>query len=273
MGICGDYGPLDFGNSCVRGAWSAILPAVFVLLLGFCSIPSPRPIRRIFAIIGSPFQRYLTLHEAEAIDIAALQGNKLFDGEEMGHLVEVSKFVPLWRTVMFVFVGIVQSFCWVADGSYIFYNDPEHLWKGAFSLLVGSSWLYTVIRPIVRPTSTPPFDMFALYLILLASGILQLGGVLFDHSVLSAPLPSALIVTALITNLISILLLLAVTVSMPLAVPSNRVDPNDIVSRGPSRFIEAHTLFLGPFYFSGRLYLTLGVDHIQLDSSARRTCN
>jgi hypothetical protein len=268
MGICENYGPLDFRSSCVRAAWSAILPAAFVLLIGFCSIPAPRPVRRIFAIIGTPFQRYLTLREAEAINIAALD-----DGEEMGHLVKVSTFVPVWRTLVFVFVGIVQSFCWVADGSYMLYSDPEHLWRGAFSFLVAISWLYTTIRPITRPTPTPPFDMFALYLILLVGAILRLGGVLFDHNVLSAPLPSTLAMTSLVANLLSILVLLAVTVSMPLAVPSNSVDPNDIVIRIPSsHFSEAHSPSLGSFYFSGRLYLTLGMDHVQLDSSARRTC-
>ena len=224
MGICGDYSALDFGSSCVRAAWSAILPAAFVLLLTFCSIPTPRPVHRIFAIIGTPFQRYLTLHEAEAIDIAALD-----DGEEVEHVVKVSKLVPVWRTVVFAFIGIVQSFYWVADGSYTLYSDPEHLWRGAFSFFVAISWLYTAIRPITRPTPTPPFDMFALYLILLVGGILQLGGVLFDHSVLSAPLPSMLVMTALIANLLSILVLLAVTVNMPLGVPSNRVNPKDIV--------------------------------------------
>jgi hypothetical protein len=246
MDICGDYSALDFGSSCVRAAWSAILPAVFVLLLGFCSIPTPRPVRRIFAIIGSPFQRYLTLHEAEAIDLATLD-----DGEEVGHVVKVLKLVPVWRTVVFAFVGIVQSFCWVAYGSYILYSDRGHLWRGAFSFFVAISWLYTAIRPITRPTPTPPFDMFALYLILLAGGILQLGGVLFDHSVLSAPLPSTLAMTALIANLLSILVLLAITVSMPLGVPSNRVNPKDIVNRiPPCHVLKAYSLCLGPFCFS-----------------------
>ncbi|KIM37758.1 hypothetical protein M413DRAFT_448273 [Hebeloma cylindrosporum] len=242
MGICGDCGPLDFRSSCVRSAWSAILPAAFVLLLGFCSIPTPRPVRRIFASIGTPFQRYLTLHEAEAIDIAALD-----DGEEMGRPVEISNFVPVWRTVVFVFVGIVQSFCWVAGGSYTLYEDPEHVWRGAFSFLIATSWLYTAFRPITRPTPTPPFDLFSLYLILLAGAILQLGGIFFDHSVLSAPLPSTLVITALIANLLSLLLLLAVTVSMPLAVPSNRVVPNDI---GRSVSPEDYTSLWGWITFS-----------------------
>jgi uncharacterized membrane protein len=140
------------------------------------------------------------------------------------------------RTVVFVFVGIVQSVCWVANGLYLFYNDHEHLWRGAFSFLVAASWLYTTIRPVVRATATPHFDVFGLYLILLAAAILQLGGALFDHSVLAAPLPSILVMIALISNLVTILVLLAVTVSMPLAVPSNRVDPKEIVSRIPYSF-------------------------------------
>ena len=169
--------------------------------------------RRIFAIIGTPFQRYLTLYEAEAIDISALD-----DGEETEPLVKVSKFVPAWRTVTFVFVGIVQSFFWVADGSYILYSDPENRWRGAFSFLVAISWLYTAIRPITRPMSTPPFDMFTLYLILHAGAILRLGAVLFDHGVLLAPLPSTLVMTIVIVNLLSILILLAVMIGMPLAI-------------------------------------------------------
>ena len=60
-----------------------------------------------------------------------------------------------------------------------------------------------------------------------------------------------LAMTALIVNFLSILALLAVTVNMPLAVPSNRVNPKDIVIRIPSsRVLKAYLLCLGPFYFS-----------------------
>ncbi|KAH9476699.1 ABC transporter 7 [Psilocybe cubensis] len=55
--------------------------------------------------------------------------------------------------------------------------------------------------------------MFTLYLILLFTSILQFGGALFDNRVLGAPPPSNLA-------------LLVVTI--PLALPSNRVDPKEI---------------------------------------------
>jgi hypothetical protein len=153
---------------------------------------------------------------------------------------------------------------------WIVHPDREHLWIGAFSFFVATSWLYTAICSITRPTPTPPFDMFALYLILLAGGILQLGGVLVDHSVLSTPLPSALAMIALIANLLSVLALLAVTVRMPLAVPSNNVDSKDIVIRISSSHILELIRFVQGHSVSPEEY-ALGMDHVWLDPPARRT--
>jgi len=230
MGLCGDYGPSDFKSACIRASWSAFVPAAIVFFLCLCSVPVPRPARRIFAIIGSPFRTYLTLHEAEAIDINVVSGDKVLDREEAETVLEISKVVPLWRTVVFAFVGIVESFCWVAYGSYQIYNDPDDICRGVLSFLLATSWLYTVVRPIARPTATSPQDMFALYLALLSGAILQLGGVLFDHSVLEAPLPSKTTLFGLITNLLVIVVLLGMVVSMPLDIPSIRVDVKEIVS-------------------------------------------
>ncbi|KDR78080.1 hypothetical protein GALMADRAFT_224469 [Galerina marginata CBS 339.88] len=230
MGVCGEYGPWDFRSSCVRASWSAFLPAalVFALCISGCSIPIPQPVRRVFAIIAAPFRTYLTLHEAEAIDITAVAGEKSLDGEDAEVVLEVSNFVPLWRTVVFVFVGIVQSFSWIAVGSYRLYNDSTDVWRAIFSFFVATSWLYTVIRPIVRPTATSPYDLFSLYLILLTSAILQFGGTLFDHTVLAAPLPSSFVLFGLVTNLLSVVLLLVVVVTMPMASPSNEVNRKEI---------------------------------------------
>uniref|UniRef100_A0A8H7XII1 Multidrug resistance-associated ABC transporter n=1 Tax=Psilocybe cubensis TaxID=181762 RepID=A0A8H7XII1_PSICU len=210
MGLCEDHGPLDFSSQCVRLSWSAFLPAVFVFALCLSTIPLPQPARRILRFLGAPFKTYLTLHEAEAIDIT---GEKGFDGDDTEIVLEVSHIAPLWRTVVFVFVGIVQCFCWVAHGSFLIYNDTTDIWAGVASFLVAFAWMYTVVRPIVIPPATGPADMFTLYLILLFTSILQFGGALFDNRVLGAPPPSNLA-------------LLVVTI--PLALPSNRVDPKEI---------------------------------------------
>lgn len=230
MKLCDDYGPFDFRSPCVRASWSAFLPAAIVFALCFFSIPVPRPVRRIFGFIGSPFNGFITLHEAEALDITAVLGEAALDDEDAVDLVEVPKLVPVWRTVVFVFVGIIEAFCWVADGAFRLYNDRSNVWGGVFSFLVAVSWMYTVVRPIARPTPTPPYDMFSIYLALLLAAILQIGGVLFENSVLGVPLPSTFTMTVLIVNLLTIFVLLTVVLTMPLAIPSNRVDKQEIVS-------------------------------------------
>ena len=221
MGICGDYGPLDFRSSCIRASWSAFLPTAVVFGLCFVALPIPKPARRAFSILGSPFKPFVTLQEAEALDVKAL------GVEEEEEVPELPTFVPLWRTVLFVFVGIVECFCWTAAGAYGLYNHNDN---PIFPFLVALSWLYTAIRPIARPAATPPYGLFAIYLVLFITSILQIGGFLFDHGVSGLPYPSTLSLVAHDFNLLAILLLLILTVNMPLAVPSSRVNKKEIVS-------------------------------------------
>lgn len=231
MKLCGDYGSLDFQSSCVRAAWASILPATFVFALCILSIPIPAPVKKLLTVLGAPFQTYLTLHEAEALDVNA---RKDTDNEDPETSVEVSSFVPLWRTLIFVFLGVLQTICWIADGSFQLYIQSVDRVQGFLCFLVALCWLYTAIRPVARPVATPPYDLFALYLILFATTILQIGGVLFDHSVLGYPLPSTLHTVALMSNLVILVLLISLILSMPLSVPSSLVDKSQIVRVFPT---------------------------------------
>ena len=126
MVLCGnDLDPFDFRSQCVREIWGSFLPAGLVLILCFLSIPIPHALD----ILCSPFKTYLTLHEAEALD-----GNidKISSEDDMGDSVET---VPLWRTVVFVFVGIIQCLSWIAHGSYRFHNDPRDVFGGVLPFL------------------------------------------------------------------------------------------------------------------------------------------
>jgi hypothetical protein len=109
--------------------------------------------------------------------------------------------------------------------------------------LIASSWIYAAIRPITHPTPTPPYDLFTLYLILLATSLLQIGGFIFDYGVFDIPLPPTIILSAQVGNLIAILILLSIIVRMPLAIPSNNVDRHEIVSGGYPTPYEAFILF------------------------------
>ena len=189
MRLCDDYGPFDFRSACVRDTWGALLPFSFFLALCLFSIPVPRFLWKVHAIVKAPFQEFITLHEAEALDTEVQ--------EKHGELVEES--VPLWRTLVCMFVGITKTFCWIVHGSYSLYKDPQ---SGVLPFFIALVWLYTVIRPIARPTATPPYDMFTIYLLFLGSAILQIGGLLYNHTVSSTPYPLPLIILALSSNLV-----------------------------------------------------------------------
>ena len=221
MVLCGnDFDPFDFQSQCVREIWGSFLPAGFVLVLCFFSFPVPH----VLDVLCSPFKTYLTLHEAEALD-----GNTTVD-KVSSHDAGDCRTVPLWRAVVFVFVGIIQCLSWIVHGSYRLYNDPRDVFGGVLPFLVAIAWFYTVIRTISHPIATSPFDLFSIYLVLFCVGFLRLGGILFDHNVLGSPWPSTITLITLSANLLALLVLLIVVLNIPLALPSNRINKKDIVS-------------------------------------------
>ena len=253
MVLCSNHlDPFDFQSQCVREIWGSFLPAGLVLFLCFLSIPIPHALD----ILCSPFKTYLTPHEAEALD-----GNtdKISSQDDMGESVEP---VPLWRTVVFVFVGIIQCITWIAHGSYRLYNDPRDVFGGVLPFLVAIAWLYTIIRPITYPISTSPFDLFSIYLVLFCVGSLRIGGILFDHNVFGSPWPSPITLAALSANLLALLVLLIVVLNTPLALPSNRINKKDIVSYDLHFNYNLNNALLGSFNISRELYITLGMDYI-----------
>lgn len=253
--LCTDAGPFAFHDPCVRFSWSALLPAAFVFSLCLFSLPIPVPhiLAKFFTLLKSPFQSYLNLHEAEALDIGAGTANKqvIADTDRDANAVDLTKLevevpnaVPLWRTVAFAFVGLVEALSWLSYGSYNLINllsdsdsrpnyshaiHPDFLGPLVSPFIIALSWVYTVVRPVVRPTAMPPYDLFVVYCAHLVMGILLLGGELFDYGVVGST-PPMLVTLALSANLAAVLGLLVVLGSMPLAVPSNRVKKEDIVS-------------------------------------------
>ncbi|KAJ7725660.1 hypothetical protein DFH07DRAFT_1002530 [Mycena maculata] len=215
--LCGDSGPFDVGNACVRGSWAAMGPSilVFAICLSFLPPPPlPTAVRKVVDAIKSPFKPYLSLHDAEGLVLA---DEKRTSEEEVA--LEVKNTVPLWRTLVFVFVGLVECLAWLADGSFLLITGHPR-WEAIQRFLVASTWLYATARPIFRPTATPPYDMFTIYMAHIAGGILQLGGVPVPAQCFrraSARYPGVALVG-----------LVAVIMGMPLALPSHLVNKADI---------------------------------------------
>ncbi|KAJ7693235.1 hypothetical protein B0H17DRAFT_506734 [Mycena rosella] len=141
--------------------------------------------------------------------------------------VEVENNVPLWRTIVFVFIGLLECLAWLGYGSFLLITGHPR-WDGIQRFLVASTWLYTTARPVARPTATPPFDLLAIYLAHIGGGILQLGGYLFQHNASGAPLPGTWVLVGLSVNLAASVGLVVVIMGMPLALPSHLVKKEDI---------------------------------------------
>lgn len=216
MGLCHESAPFDFQDACIRGTWAAILPAVLVLLFSLFSLSVKPP--ALVRAASEPFKTFITLHEAEALDLA-----------EENETLQVPVTIPVWRTVVFALLGLLEALCWIGYGSYRAITSPEDVWDVVRPFLVSSTWLYMVARPIIKPTPTPPYDLFSLYLVHFATGVLMVGGFVYDYAVRQMPFPPKLFAAALYANLGIAALGLVVIMGMPIDVPSTFVKKEDIV--------------------------------------------
>ncbi|KAJ6590007.1 hypothetical protein DFH09DRAFT_1359037 [Mycena vulgaris] len=221
MKLCGGSDAFDVSDPCVRGSWATLAPSVLVLAIGlsFVRPPLPKPVRRLVDAVKSPFAQYLSLRDAEGL----LADEKSIPGAEL----EVDNGGSLWRTVVFVFIGLLECMAWLGYGAFLLITGYPR-WEAIQRFLIASTWLYTAARPVLRPTATPPFDMFAIYMVHICGGILQLGGYLFQHNAYGAPLPGTLVLVGLSVNLGTLVGLVTVIMGIPLALPSPLVKKEDI---------------------------------------------
>lgn len=264
--LCPGQSPFDFGDPCIRASWSAFLPAAFVFALCIFSIPLPAFVRRVFEPVTRYFVPFLTLSEAEALDEQSTGGDKhSVEDEHGGPAVQVTQSLPLWRTVVFAFVGVAETLWYLGYGCYLLYEEPENLWKGGRALCFSVAWLYTVVRPVAHPTPTPPFDVFGIYVCLSVATILELTGYLYDHYVYDIPLPSGLVLSGFGITLLACIIVLAVIFGMPLAIPSERVKKEDIVSAHSYDWNSPFSSFVGTYKDDGGLCNFDAMAYLQLD--------
>ncbi|EKM76533.1 hypothetical protein AGABI1DRAFT_122491 [Agaricus bisporus var. burnettii JB137-S8] len=229
MRLCAGQSPFEFDDPCVRASWSAFLPAAFVFALCIFSIPVPAFFRRLLEPVTRHFWPFLTLREAEALNAQSSGGDKNpIEEEERGGSVQVSHSLPLWRTTVIAFVGVVETLWHLGYGCYLLYENSRNLWGGIRALTSSIAWLYTVIRPVARPTLTPPFDVLAIYISLFFGTTMEFAGYIYDHNVYDIPLPSGLVLAGFGISLLAIMAVLGVVFGMPLAIPSDGIKKEDI---------------------------------------------
>ncbi|KAF8439690.1 multidrug resistance-associated ABC transporter [Boletus edulis BED1] len=221
-GLCGRASPLDLSDPCIRISWAAFIPAVFVAALCLFSIPVPLP---AFARkLKSPLDVFLPLREAEALSAGEPQG-----AEYVPVPVPVTNnAVPLWRTITLAFVALVQALIWLSAGAYILITHELDTWTGICAVLIGSTWVYGVCKPVFWPKATAHVDLFLLYVVHFIFGVLVLAGVIYDYEVFHVPLESRIVLAGFTFNLVAILVELTLTSTMPVGLPSSRINKEDI---------------------------------------------
>jgi len=242
MGLCSPSNSFDFTSSCIRETWTTLVPTILVFL--FCLFSFPVTISgKVWETVKKPFTRFLTLHEAEALEATS-------DGLEENVSFEYGKparVVSLWRAVLFVMLGLAEVIAWTALGSYRIIMTPSDSWGITRPFLVAFVWGYTVVRPIASPKATVPYDLFVVYILQLIAGAVDLGGELYAAHVLGLPELSKTEVVGHVFNLLAILVLVGVVFGTPMEIPSERVDTEEI---GKSITPEDYTTLWGWTSFS-----------------------
>ena len=139
--------------------------------------------------------------------------------------------VPLWRTLSLAIPAFLETVAWLAlsISSLMAFNINEsypayYIWA---PLLVAMSWLYASLKPIMRPSSTPPYDLFILYLIHVFTAFLSVGATIYDKYIYEESASYAYVLGITI-HFVVLGGLLAIVFSMPLGVPTTQVDKKEI---------------------------------------------
>lgn len=258
--VCGDS-LLDLTSPCIRETWAALAPTAFVLLACLSAAPLPTTAQRILRVIGRPFGAFLPLSEAEALNS---------DGIGAEDIIKPAPPVPLWRTVILSLLALAETLGWLIIGSYRVAVQPGSLWDDLRPFVIAASWLFGTVRPVASPSATPPYDLFILYFFRLAFDTLNFGGALYDHTVEGQPLLSPWTLTGHAVNLTVIIILLTIILSMPLAIPSPAVNPEDVVrSSMIPPYGHCPDVAAGQVCLARGLYFSVGLDVLPLGQAAR----
>ena len=179
------------------------------------------PIRhtKLFKAISNILTDFLSLEEAVAIE----------------NNVRVTELVlppvPLWRRLSLAVPALLETIAWLALSSYRLVVFDFHESHATYDLwapfLVAISWFYASVKPVMRPSPTPPYDLFILYLVHAFMALLSVGSAIYRHYINGEIVSKAYVFG---TGIHFIILggLLSIVFSMPLGVPTARVDKEEI---------------------------------------------
>ena len=214
---------LDFGDPFVRELWACILPSALVILFCATLIPVPGWARSLWQRASRPFRNSLTLDRAEAYETA----RESEEGSPADHSTPTKPVTFVLRTIALSGLALLQVLVWLGLGSYSLAVHTK-FWDVILPLVTATTWLYASLRPVIWPSQTVFYDLFALYLTHIVTGFIIFGGSFFDHTVYQLPLPSPVVLIARVVNLFVLVILFVIVLGMPFAVPSAKVKKDEI---------------------------------------------
>ena len=220
--------------TCARSFWGALIPAAFVFLLAIVAIPLPTWLSNLIRPIKGQLVPFLTLQEAEALDVAAIAESKAALGEagqgEPETLAEQVESGRFRKSLLLSWFALIETLVWLGVASFTIIQDERDPVYVSSPFILAFTWLFATVRPIVRPKLTPPYDLFTLYLINTVFELVSLGAFAYSYHAHGTPLPPSLTLAAHILNLCVLFILVIIVLSMPLAIPSHRIEKAKIVS-------------------------------------------
>jgi hypothetical protein len=255
---------MDWTNISTRFALAS-LPAcvlIFSYLISSSFSLNVNPTSLVHRIhsVKSLFNPFLTVPDAEALD-----PNSDPDPLDNDHTTGP----PLWRTLALTFPALLLTLIWLSYASFALLISSRPI--GGYAILISLTWLFATLHPILRPSPTPPYTLFTLYIFHLMGGILLLGGALYDANISGVP-PDGGVVFALVVNLLVILTLLGIVLAMPVGIPSDAVDVTEIVNTQSLFFHLTRLSFDSGIQNLPRgLHVPLWMAHLLLGVPAHRT--
>ncbi|KAI0308316.1 hypothetical protein B0F90DRAFT_1681863 [Multifurca ochricompacta] len=207
---------------CARSFWGALIPAAFVFILCIVAIPVPTWLSNLIRPIKRQFIPFLTLQEAEALEAAATTRSKAREPETVVEQVEPKHF---WKPLLLSWIALIETLVWLGVASFTITQDQRDVIYVVGPFVFALTWLFATVRPI----------------------LVYLGAFLYSKRAYDIPFPPALIITAHLLNLAVLFILIAIVLTMPLAIPSDKIDKTEI---GKSVSPEDYTTFWGWVTFS-----------------------
>ncbi|KAF8502967.1 multidrug resistance-associated ABC transporter [Gautieria morchelliformis] len=205
---------LSWSDPCTRSYLKSFPPFILIAIVLCFYLPL---FPKLPAVLKPVFTPFLPLVEAVAL-VEASSHHPVSEQD-----VSNPK-PPLWRSMCLSGLALAETICWLTIASYrlaVAKGSPDHQVISPFLSFL--SWLPAAVVSAVRPTLTPPYGLFSLYVVQLVTGVFRFGVIWYDRDTLGLPV-NGWELAGTSANLVAVLGLVLIVLCMPLNIPSKAIE-------------------------------------------------